>query len=304
MSVTTGIRCVIETGSCFYKDDVSDKELVCYIFQKMFEMHNVFRLANETDRQDLVYDSFVKLLDFALKHKSLEDAKVQKGFFETLLETNEEVLLDGAVDFISSDAVKKYVDCYGVDDMLITACNKFDSLYNDLITMICEKLSDSDLGAFEFDKKYWDCLSLLTANTRFSRSNLWTAMNEITYVLCKLLRKINLEGNFKDENVKYVYQKWCDFIKHGLKTFYRDGNNSAISSFLFNFGIHLDVNSIAVIRKVVHDEEPDEVVDGEKILEDLGVWSLEDLKIDIKGDDIEVLRWLSPRLAQFCVQKE
>ena len=294
----------MDSGS-LYNEEVSDGVFVSYIFQKMFGMSNMFRSAKATGRRDLVYDNFVKLLDFALKGKAFEDAQTQKGFFESLSGIDDPDLLDGAVDFISSDSVKKYMDCYGVDETLISACAKFDSLSEDFVTELCRKLKGSDLSAADFNTKYWDSFSLLITNTALSRSTLWDAMDNVTYTFYKLLDKVDLNGNnFKEENIKYIYQKWCDFIKNGIKALYWDESNSAISTLLFNLGACLNKKNMAVIRKVIHGEEPSENGDGEKILEDLDVWSLEDLKIDMEDDDVEVLLWLSPRMAQFCVQKE
>lgn len=293
----------IDSGS-LYNEEVSDEVLVPYIFQKMFGMSNMFRTAKATGRRDLVYDNFVKLLDFALKGKPCEDVQTQKDLIESLSDIDDLDLLDGAVDFLSPDDVKKYIDSYGINAKLISTCTKFASLYEDFVAELCRKLGDSDLSAVDFNMGYWDSLSLLTANTISSISDLWNAMDEVTCTFCKLLDKVDLESsNSVEENIKCIYQKWCDFIKNGIKAFYWDDNNSAIGSFLFNLGIYLNEKNMAVIRKVIHGEEPSENGEGEKILEDLDVWSLEDLKINMEGDDVEVLLGLSPRLVQFCVKK-
>lgn len=294
----------IDSGS-LYNEEVSDEVLVSYIFQKMFGMSNMFRTAKATGRQDLVYDNFVKLLDFVLKGKPYADAQTQKDLFETLSGTDDLDLLDGAVDFLSPDDVKKYIDSYGIDDKLISTCNKFDTLYEDFVAELWRRLGDSDLSAADFNSGYWDSLSLLTANTISSISGLWVAMDEVTCTFCKLLDKVDLKSsNSVEENVKCIYRKWCDFIKNGIKAFYLDDNNSAISSFLYNLGIYLNEKNLAVIQKAIYGEDSGKNEIGEKILEDLDVWSLKDLKINMNDDDTEVLLWLSPRMAQFCVKKD
>ena len=293
----------MDSGS-LYNEEVSDEVFVSYIFQKMFGMSNMFRSAKASGRQDLVYDNFVKLLDFALKGKPCADAQSKKDLFEALSGTDDLDLLDGAVDFISSDDVEKYIDAYGIDERLISSCAKFESLFEDFVKELCWRLRNSDLSVADFNTGYWDSLSLLITNTLLSRSNLWDAMDSVTYTFCKLLGSVDLKnGSAREENIKYVYQKWCDFIKNGIKALYWDENNSAIGSFLFNLGVYLDEENMAVIQKVIRGEEPNKDEDSEKILEDLDVWSLKDLKINMDDDDVEVLLWLSPRMAQFCVEK-
>lgn len=315
---------LIDSGEYEEKYKELDEEtIVSYVFQKLLQMNNLFKLANKYGKQEEVLNCFDKMITPILRGEPVKDKKI-KNYLDRVLERVWISPEEGS-KYISLSSIKTYMSQFGkISDDLLIACNNDKDIYNDFVDYLCTRLlipgwvrsgslpSNKLQADCRKDLHYWYELSEINISV-LSSENIFTILNKLAiaardvfYGITLIAKGISNEGtSLWEDIIKDVYSKWCVVTKNGLTCLYWRKEYVLLSEFLseldgivaFSWNNCFKFIMKCVTGAIWH------LYTNYVLLEDMGVWDFKGLKLgfDVNGTAGVIMGF--PGLMKFIVSK-